>query len=401
MSQSTYLIEIRIIGRIKHDIINLIKVVNKKYQTNMHNLVPHVTLVGPFETDRQNQLLKDFESVCKKTDFMHYNTTGIDLFSKSGVVYLDVEPTEELEKFRSEIRDKLKDYCKLSYWDFESPFKFHATIANRVDSYVLDDIVEYINGCKPFVYDDIPLIRATLLKKGKTLCEYDFTLGRMLYDWVLEKYTENKMTIKGYYEEINNARRARPRIFFTSDLHLNDRWVIGDCNRPFSSVETMNNVLVNNWNSEIMPYDTVYYLGDIAHKHASTDEIDYWLRQLNGNIIYIKGDDDRNGSTVTDMFSELDIELDGNKFHLTHAPARVEDQDVWCIHGHSQNRSIKTYPFIKREWRNINVSTDVTSFRPISLDEILNIMKTEPRVTADDMVVSARTKLFRERAEVY
>jgi calcineurin-like phosphoesterase family protein len=167
----------------------------------------------------------------------------------------------------------------------------------------------------------------------------------------------------------------------------------------------MNNVLVNNWNSEITNQDTVYYLGDIAHKHASSDEIDYWLRKLNGNIIFIKGDDDRNGSTLTDMFSELDVELEDNKFHLTHAPVCIpesvmEDKDVWSIHGHSQNRILSKHPFINREARTINVSTDVTNFRPVSLDDILNIMKTEPKITADDLAISARTKLFRERVEV-
>jgi calcineurin-like phosphoesterase family protein len=105
------------------------------------------------------------------------------------------------------------------------------------------------------------------------------------------------------------------------------------------------------------------------------------------------------------MFGELDMDFDGNKFHLTHAPACIpehvrEDKDVWTIHGHSQNRNLDKHQFIDRDARTINVSTDVTNFRPVALDDILNIMKTEPRITADDLAISARTKLFRERVEV-
>ena len=37
-------------------------------------------------------------------------------------------------------------------------------------------------------------------------------------------------------------------IWFTSDLHLNHRAVVGMCERPFESVEEMNEVLIRNFN---------------------------------------------------------------------------------------------------------------------------------------------------------
>lgn len=53
-------------------------------------------------------------------------------------------------------------------------------------------------------------------------------------------------------------------IWFTSDLHLNHSKIIEYCNRPFSNIEEMNEMLINNWNSVVKPKDIVFCLGDIA-----------------------------------------------------------------------------------------------------------------------------------------
>lgn len=54
------------------------------------------------------------------------------------------------------------------------------------------------------------------------------------------------------------------KVFFTSDTHFGHKAIIGFCDRPFSSVEEMTEVLVENWNSVVGPTDTIYHLGDFA-----------------------------------------------------------------------------------------------------------------------------------------
>ena len=61
-------------------------------------------------------------------------------------------------------------------------------------------------------------------------------------------------------------------IFFTSDLHLGHENCIRLCNRPFSSIEEMDETLIENWNRKITGKDTVYILGDLIYRNQKPPE---------------------------------------------------------------------------------------------------------------------------------
>jgi len=53
-------------------------------------------------------------------------------------------------------------------------------------------------------------------------------------------------------------------IWFTSDTHFNHRNIIGYAQRPFESVEEMNEVMIERWNASVRGEDTIYHLGDFS-----------------------------------------------------------------------------------------------------------------------------------------
>lgn len=149
------------------------------------------------------------------------------------------------------------------------------------------------------------------------------------------------------------------KIFFGSDLHLGHNNIIKFCNRPFYTLDRMNRTLITNWNKIIKKNYTVFFLGDLCFGGSIR-----WLRQLNGKIIFIKGNHDKKTLSKT---RSVVLKYNELYFLLIHDPYKVKNWNGWVIHGHVHNNE----PFIKRDKKEINVSVDVTNFRPVSLQSIL------------------------------
>lgn len=70
-------------------------------------------------------------------------------------------------------------------------------------------------------------------------------------------------------------------IYFTSDLHYGHKATISMCDRPFNDVEEMNQTLFENWNNIVHQNDTVYILGDIAHR-MKVEDVNEFISTLKG-----------------------------------------------------------------------------------------------------------------------
>ena len=77
-------------------------------------------------------------------------------------------------------------------------------------------------------------------------------------------------------------------VYFTADMHFGHRAIINMQSRPFESVEEMNRVLLQNFNSVVHKDDTVYILGDICH-HMKIEDADELIRKMNGKKYLIIG----------------------------------------------------------------------------------------------------------------
>jgi len=161
-------------------------------------------------------------------------------------------------------------------------------------------------------------------------------------------------------------------IYFTADLHLNHENIIKYCNRPFRDIEHHNKSLVNNWNQRVKDNDTVYHLGDFCFNNKSIKSSD-WEKQLNGKIIHIKGNHDKNNHTKT-ILKKIILEFGNKSILARHEPVEHIEcyyDMVLCGHVHEKWKYrwvFNNFIFIPV----INVGVDQWNFMPVRLDEILS-----------------------------
>ena len=164
------------------------------------------------------------------------------------------------------------------------------------------------------------------------------------------------------------------RILLTSDLHLGNAEIIRTMARPFADrdIEEMNRVLISNWNGTVKDADRVIFLGDLTYK-ADRETAENLLKELAGKITFIAGNHDRDISGAVDSHT---FEYGGYGFFCVHNPKFApKDFDGWVIHGHTHNTRMCRYPFINMKRRTINVSCELTGFRPVSIDTIIGAIE--------------------------
>lgn len=121
------------------------------------------------------------------------------------------------------------------------------------------------------------------------------------------------------------------RTFVCSDTHFGHANIIRYCDRPFKSVEHMDEELIARWNARVTSEDIVYFLGDFAF--SPVWRIRQIFEQLNfEKCIIVPGNHDR---TLLEMWHQPfdtfvprvelvdqlhDIRVEGKHFVLCHYP---------------------------------------------------------------------------------
>ena len=88
---------------------------------------------------------------------------------------------------------------------------------------------------------------------------------------------------------IKSLFKKEPKTFFTSDLHVGHLNVIQYCNRPYKTIEEMNEAILKIWNKTVSKNDIVYVLGDFS---LNTRYVEMYLPKMNGEKRLIVGNHD-------------------------------------------------------------------------------------------------------------
>lgn len=174
-------------------------------------------------------------------------------------------------------------------------------------------------------------------------------------------------------------------LYFTADSHFNHANIIKFCNRPFNSVEQMNETLIDNWNQVVGKDDIVFHLGDFCLGGAA--EWTKLLDRLNGKIYLILGNHDlkniRQGfiQRFEHVALQMFITVDKQKMYLSHYPFLCFEggyNDIWQLFGHVHTRKNNTgidaerlqylYP------TQYDVGVDNNNFKPVSFEEVKAII---------------------------
>lgn len=187
------------------------------------------------------------------------------------------------------------------------------------------------------------------------------------------------------------------RILFTSDLHIGHENVILFDNRPFGTVEEMDEELIRRWNKKVHKNDTVYVLGDMIWKARRKEAVEI-ISSLKGKIILIKGNHDsflkdsmsQNALYEVKDYDDICVPLEdgtNRRCILSHYFIPMYNGHRYRaihLHGHSHFTDEADYEVdfaeqlsregIKNEI--YNVGCMYWNYEPVTLDEILRHGKT-------------------------
>lgn len=157
-------------------------------------------------------------------------------------------------------------------------------------------------------------------------------------------------------------------IWFIADTHFGHAKIIEYENRPFSTVQEMDTVLIDNWNRLVKPEDEIWHLGDFALADITrTAEL---VRMLHGHKRLVLGNHDTRSKK---RYLELGFEIvsDGMEvasLDLTHVPREAPIIRRVNVHGHVHSNIIAG----EHARRYYCVSVENTGYQPIHMDQILD-----------------------------
>jgi len=159
------------------------------------------------------------------------------------------------------------------------------------------------------------------------------------------------------------------KVWVWSDQHFFHKNIIEFSDRPYDSVEQMNEYLIANYNDYVGENDICIWVGDVGFKGNSF--INELLDQCNGYKILIVGNHDFNGKKLRNLnFDETHliytIDYPDVSMVFTHYPMYNIPWPWVNIHGH-----LHAYPNPDSgHLLHINVNCEVQEYKPRLLEDI-------------------------------
>lgn len=183
--------------------------------------------------------------------------------------------------------------------------------------------------------------------------------------------------------------------YFISDTHFGHSNIIKYQNRPFSSVEHMNESVIYNYNKVVTDYDTVIFVGDVFF--LPFDKAKVIMDKLKGKKILVRGNHDFEPNTMLKLgfdfvCDSMVMKIGKTRVNINHYPYRkkawnhyirllydkkyrfkskafkkLEDNGEWLIHGH-------THSDIQIQGKQINMSVEAWKYTPVPITKVSELI---------------------------
>lgn len=181
------------------------------------------------------------------------------------------------------------------------------------------------------------------------------------------------------------------KLFFTADTHFGEQKVLEMNSRPFHDVKEMDEELIRRWNETVPEDAVVFHLGDFGKcSYLRGHEL---IKTLHGRKYLVLGNHDRNticrghASMFEGVSQQMLLDVDGQEILLNHCPLLCYpdlSRSAWQLFGHvhSGPHNRNGYDLARLEHLlpfQYDVGVDNNDFKPVSLERIFMIMKSENR----------------------
>jgi len=168
--------------------------------------------------------------------------------------------------------------------------------------------------------------------------------------------------------------------YYIADPHFGHSAIIRLCNRPFQSVEEMDETICTNWNRKVTNGDNVFILGDFMYR--SRKKPSEYLTRLKGRKYLILGNHDASwiwqeetSRHIETSLSMMELIDHNRKVVLCHYPmlswpnAHGGAYMVYGhIHGHRDQDPCLRYGLSPNM---LNACVEVNGYQPVTLDEMI------------------------------
>lgn len=182
--------------------------------------------------------------------------------------------------------------------------------------------------------------------------------------------------------------------FFTADEHLGHAnkagGIIAMCNRPFVTLEEMEEELIARHNSVVKPGDTVIHVGDMFWRKWTTAQCIAYMSRLNGMHEYVNGNHEEafnrpDSAALKRMFVSIRdvrmVKVGKQLIWVSHYAHRVwpkSHQGSYHVYGH-------THGVLPGYRRSMDVGVDANNFTPVSFEQLDEYMKNLGTLPPDEV----------------